>query len=97
MCVFDREREKERQIVCVRSVCVGRPQVSGHGVRVLRGLLRGPPSRRVSASVSWGGGAAEKRRRGWQGLPTHTPRGLGACWGAVADKQVPMLTVTLHT
>lgn len=83
-------RGRERQIVCVRSVYVSRPQVSGGRVRVLRGLQRGPPTLSICFR---GREQAEQRRRGWRGLATHTLRG----GGAVADKQVPVLTVTLHT
>lgn len=69
----------------VTGVCVSRTQVSGHGVTVLRGLHEGP---RLSTSV-WEGAAKRRRERLARVSNTH-PEG---CSGAVADKQVPMLTV----
>ena len=91
MCEFERERKTD--CMCVYSVCVGRPQVSGHGVRVLRGLQRGP---RLSASVSEGGSSRKEEERLVRVTNTF-PEGCGGYWGAVADKQVRVLKVTLHT
>lgn len=67
--------------------------MSGSGVRVLRGLQRGPG---LSASVSEGGSGRKEEERLARVTNTY-PEGCGGLLGAVADKQVPMLTVTLHT
>lgn len=93
VCLIKREK---KDCVCV---CVSRPQVSGHSVRVLRGLLRGPPPTLSLASVF---GGREQQKRGGEvdeGYQHIAPRGMGACrgGGAVTDKQVPMLIVRLHT
>lgn len=77
VCVWEEEKDR----LCVCSMCAGRPQVSAHGVRVLRGLPRGPW---LSSSVSGG-----EVCKGYQ----HIPLRHG---GAVADKQVPVLTATRH-
>lgn len=60
-------------------MCVGRPQVSGHSVRVLRGLLRGPPPPFSLASVF---GGREQEKRGGEvdeGYQHIAQRGMGAC------------------
>lgn len=75
MCAFESVRKTD--CMCVRSVCVGRPQVSGHGVRVLRGLQRGP---RLSASVSEGGSERKEEERLARVTNTY-PEGCGGVFG----------------
>lgn len=87
VCVWEEEKDR----LCVCSMCAGRPQVSAHGVRVLRGLPRGP----MTLIICF-------RGRGLRGLPTHTPEAWwGSSWqaGACVDSNPTCLNprLTLHT
>ena len=101
-CVCWREREREKTDCTCVCVCVGVACVCWQTTGVwsrCQGVKRSSERPLPSLGIRFRReGRTKTRRRGWGGLPTHTPRGEGGLFmGVVAHKQVPMLTVTLHT